>query len=239
MEWLENIKRRKKEKGLTNEALSEKSGISVGTLNKLLSGATADPKLSTLLPLAGALEASLDELISGQRKKNACLPAALAAKYEELDDSGRETVEYIINKEYERMTKDRMAKPYSLEAPAVRRLKLYNIAVSAGTGSYLSSDDYSEITVYANAKTDAADFAVRVYGDSMSPRYESGDILLVAKTDEIDKGELGIFSLNGESYFKKYGGDRLISLNPEYHDILLNSRDEIVCFGRVIGRLKK
>lgn len=239
MEWLENIKKRKKEKGLTNEALSEKSGISVGTLNKLLSGATADPKLSTLRPLANALEMSLDELLGIQKESAEGLPTALAVKYGELDDSGKETVEYIINKEYERVIKDRMAKPYSLETPAVRRLKLYNIAVSAGTGSYLADSDYSEIAVYTNAKTDMADFAVRVYGDSMSPRYESGDILLVSRADEIDKGELGIFSLNGESYFKKYGGDRLISLNPAYHDILLNSHDEIVCFGRVIGRLKK
>ncbi len=239
MEWLENIKKLKKEKGLTNESLSERSGISVGTLNKLLSGATTDPKLSTLRPLADALEVSLDELLAIQKENTPGLPAALAAKYGELDDSGRETVEYIINKEHERVMKDRAAKPYSLETPAVRRLKLYNIAVSAGTGSYLADGDYSEISVYANAKTDAADFAVRVYGDSMSPRYESGDILLVSKTDEIDRGELGIFSLNGESYFKKYGGDRLISLNPAYRDILLNSHDEIVCFGKVIGRLKK
>lgn len=73
----------------------------------------------------------------------------------------------------------------------------------------------------------------------MMPRYEDGDILLVAKSDEIDKGELGIFLLNGEGYFKKYGGDRLISLNPAYRDIVLNDHDEIICFGKVIGRLKK
>jgi len=239
MEWLEMIKKLKKEKGLTNESLSEKSGISLGTLNKLLCGATADPKLSTLMPLADALEVSLNELLGIQKDPLRSLPAALAIKYGELDDSGRETVDYIINKEYERVIKDRTSKPYSLETPSVRRLKLYNIAVSAGTGSYLADSDYSEISVYTNAKTDMADFAVRVYGDSMSPRYESGDILLVSRTDEIDKGEFGIFSLNGESYFKKYGGDRLISLNPAYRDILLNSHDEIVCFGRVIGRLKK
>ena len=99
MEWLENIKKLKKEKGLTNESLSEKSGISVGTLNKLLSGATTDPKLSTLRPLADALEVSLDELLAIRKEDAPGLPAALAAKYGELDDSGRETVEYIIHKE--------------------------------------------------------------------------------------------------------------------------------------------
>ena len=101
------------------------------------------------------LEVSLDELLAIRKEDAPGLPAALAAKYGELDDSGRETVEYIIHKEHERVAKDRAAKPYSLETPAVRRLKLYNIAVSAGTGSYLADGDYSEISVYANAKTDA------------------------------------------------------------------------------------
>lgn len=239
MEWLENIKRLKKEKGFTNESLSERSGISIGTLNKLLSGATTDPKLSTLLPLADALNCSLDELIGWKKDRNVFLSEELSRKYHALDASGRETVDYFIRKEYDRMTKERIGQPYSLEAPPVRRLRLYDVAVSAGTGSYLSGDDYSEIAVYSNEKTEAADFAVRVYGDSMMPRYEDGDILLVAKSDEIDKGELGIFLLNGEGYFKKYGGDRLISLNPAYCDIVLNDHDEIICFGKVIGRLKK
>ena len=84
-----------------------------------------------------------------------------------------------------------------------------------------------------------ADFAVRVYGDSMMPRFENGDILLVEGADQIPQGELGIFSINGESYFKKYGGDKLISLNPMYGDIRLGDNDRVLCFGKVIGKLKK
>ena len=45
--------------------------------------------------------------------------------------------------------------------------------------------------------------------------------------------------VNGESYFKKFGGDRLISLNPEYKDIVFGAGDGLKCFGRVIGRLKR
>ena len=63
MQWLDHIRQRKKECGYTNETLSEKSGISVGTLNKLLSGATADPKLSTLLALAETFHCTVDELL--------------------------------------------------------------------------------------------------------------------------------------------------------------------------------
>ena len=239
MQWLDHIRKKKKEFGYTNETLSEKSGISVGTLNKLLSGATADPKLSTLLVLAETFHCSLDELLGFGKETRSAVPEALAEKYAELDEDGIEAVSYIINKEYARVLKERMSMPYSLDVPATRRIRLYDTPASAGTGSYLFGDQFSEITIYANGKTESADFAVRVYGDSMMPRFENGDILLVAGADEITKGELGIFSINGESYFKKYGGDCLISLNPMYGDIRLTDNDRVICFGRVIGKLKK
>jgi phage repressor protein C with HTH and peptisase S24 domain len=239
MDWLDYIKKRKKEQGFTNEALAEKSGISVGTLNKLLSGASQDPKLSTLFPLANALGCTLDDMLGMAKETLPTLPAELAKKYIELDEDGKEAVAYTINKEYARILKEQTEIPYSLDTAAVKKIRLYSTPASAGTGSYLFGDDYTEISVYANGKTEEADFAVRVYGDSMMPRYENGDILLVSGADEIQTGELGIFSLNGESYFKKYGGDRLISYNPKYQDIPLTETDEFLCFGRVIGRLKK
>lgn len=238
MEWLEHIKKIKKDHGLTNETLAERSGISVGTLNKLLSGATADPKLSTLLALANAFHCSVDELL-GAKKDGSALPEELLKKYAELDEDGIEAVTYVIGKEYARVCKERASTPYSLDVPATRKIKLYDTPASAGTGSYLFGDQYSEITIYMNSKTEDADFAVRVYGDSMMPRFENGDILLIEGADSVEQNELGIFSINGDSYFKKYGGDRLISLNPRYRDILLKDSDRVTCFGKVIGKLKK
>ena len=237
MNWLDNVKKLKKEKGLTNESLSERSGISLGTLNKLLSGATDDAKLSTLLALRRALGVSMDEMLGLGTMP--MLDKELGQKYAELDRTGRETVDFIINKEYDRVKREREAKPYSLENPQVRRIKLFNTAASAGTGTYLSDSDSSEISVYSNPITDAADFAVRVSGDSMMAKYHDGDILLAEQTTRVDEGEFGIFSLNGEAFFKKFGGDRLISLNPEYADIPIRAYDDIRCFGKVIGRLRK
>jgi SOS-response transcriptional repressor LexA/DNA-binding XRE family transcriptional regulator len=239
MEWLEHIKQLKKTKGFTNETLAIRSGISVGTLNKLLSGATADPKLSTLLTLAETFQCTIDELLGFSKETGISIPDELLKKYAELDTDGIEAVSYTIGKEYARVMKERASMPYSLDAPLTRKIKLYDTPASAGTGSYLFGDQYSEITIYSNSKTEDADFAVRVYGDSMMPRFENGDILLIEGADNVEHGELGIFSINGDSYFKKYGGDRLISLNPMYKDIMLRDSDRIICFGKVIGKLKK
>ena len=57
--------------------------------------------------------------------------------------------------------------------------------------------------------------------------------------DSVEEGELGIFVLDGSGYFKKYGGDRLISLNEAYAPIMLKDFSEISCCGRVLGKLKR
>ena len=73
----------------------------------------------------------------------------------------------------------------------------------------------------------------------MEPKYHDGDILLVQDCDAVENGELAVFALDGAGYFKMYGGDRLISLNPEFDDIPLSDFSEVQCYGRVVGKLKK
>lgn len=58
---LEKIALYKKKMNLTTEELSEKSGVPIGTLNKILSGATKDPKLETLKAIARVLGLSLND----------------------------------------------------------------------------------------------------------------------------------------------------------------------------------
>jgi hypothetical protein len=55
----------------------------------------------------------------------------------------------------------------------------------------------------------------------------------------VEVGELGIFLLDGCGFFKVYGEDRLLSLNPEYGPILLKDFSDVQCKGRVIGKLKR
>lgn len=58
---LEKINEYKKRLGLTTEELSKLSGVPVGTLNKILSGATKDPKLETLKSIARVLGLTLND----------------------------------------------------------------------------------------------------------------------------------------------------------------------------------
>ncbi len=58
---LDKINEYKKKLGLTPEELSNMSGIPIGTLNKILSGATKDPKLETLKAIARVLGLTLND----------------------------------------------------------------------------------------------------------------------------------------------------------------------------------
>ena len=80
-----------------------------------------------------------------------------------------------------------------------------------------------------------ADFAVRVSGDSMMPRFVDSQIIFIREKQWLDIGDIGIFALNGESYVKKLGSGELISLNPSYEPIKLRESDSFYTFGKVVG----
>ena len=120
-----------------------------------------------------------------------------------------------------------------------RPIELYELPVSAGVGTYLDEMDAEVINIPDNEKTAEANYALRISGNSMEPKYHDGDILLVQNAESVDVGELGIFLLDGCGFFKVYGGDRLLSLNPEYGPILLKDFSNVQCKGLVVGRLKR
>lgn len=60
---LEKIKKIKQEKGYTTEMLSQKSGIPLSTLNKILSSVIKDPKIGTIIAITDALNIDINSLI--------------------------------------------------------------------------------------------------------------------------------------------------------------------------------
>ena len=320
--YLERIKRLKSSRKITNDKLSEMTGIPLGTLAKLLAGISDSPKLSNIVAISRALDCSLDWLITGvpENTNNYTLEPAemtLVESYRELDSYGQSLVLAVMELERARAerqadeetirlhdaarrtarrggarlrrpeeetpegvpaaepveeltTEIRPAEPAALTTADLirggsaaeeedliprsrltrssalpaglrrRSIDLYDMPVSAGVGEFLTdANRIEDIVIPDDPRTAEADFALRINGDSMEPRYHSGDILLVQSADTVEEGELGIFVLDGAGFFKKYGGDRLISLNPRYSPILLKDFQSVACCGRVVGKLKR
>lgn len=243
-QFTEKIKELKARRGMTTKDLSVESGVPLGTLNKLLAGIIEEPKLSTAAALAKALGTSVGALTGDDED----FPAAddekkLLHDYRAADEYGKALVRKVAEMESGRTADSGEEK--SLRATdaahdsAIVTLPLYLLPVSAGTGTFLDSADAETIDVRAGAFTEQADFALRVSGNSMEPRFRNGDIVLVHQQNNVLFGELGIFIADGEGYFKRYMGDRLHSLNPDYPDIPLRRFDEFFCCGKVVGHMKK
>ncbi len=315
--YLERIKMLKSQRKITNDRLSEMTGIPLGTLAKLLAGISDSPKLSNIVAISRALDCSLDWLITGvpENTNNYTLEPAeitLVESYREMDEYGRELVMLVIDKECDRASRQsdeeklrmhdlarrsarrgaaRLRRPEEAAADAAaadaavdekavpgspvaeipaetpetatpaasatilsvprsqidrtpaglrrRSIGLYDMPVSAGVGEFLSDSERTDIVIPDDPRTAEADFALRISGNSMEPKYHSGDILLIQSTESVDEGELGIFVLDGAGFFKKYGGDHLISLNPDYPPIRLKDFEDVACCGRVVGKLKR
>ena len=270
--YIDRIKLIKSQKKITNDKLSELTGIPLGTLSKIMAGVSDSPKLSNIIAICDALECTLDYIVSGtpENHNNYTLSddeIEFIENFRKLDSHGRELVEMVAEKESERVeaegaavkrtrqtakrsdersgvilggnVKERSDSMYKQNGFGKRAVILYELPVSAGTGVFLDGVGTSEIMIPDNAKTGNADYALRISGNSMEPKYHNGDVLLVEETDQVEVGEAGIFILDGAGYFKIYGGDRLISLNPSYKDIPLRDFSEVLCCGRVIGKLKR
>ena len=71
----------------------------------------------------------------------------------------------------------------------------------------------------------------------MEPTYYDGDKLLVKKQSELNIGDIGVFIINGESFVKELGKDKLISHNKQYQDIHCSDYDNMTTVGKVIGSI--
>lgn len=261
--YIDRIKLIKSQKKLTNERLSELSGVPLGTLSKLLAGMNESPKLSNIVAICSALDCSVEYIVTGapDNTNNYTLTSeeiALIEAYRRLDSWGRSVAGVVIAKEQERAESTGslpapQAAPVRILRPqkaagrfageklirGKRSIRLYELPVSAGVGVYLDDARSEKITIPGNEKTAEADYALRISGNSMEPKYHDGDILLVQNAESVETGELGIFLLDGSGFFKVFGGDRLISLNPDYGPILLKDFSDVQCRGRVIGKLRR
>lgn len=245
---------------MTIGELSHRSGVPVGTLSKLLSGAIGEPKVSVALSLAAGLGCSLNDLLdpNGTHVTETLNEEerAFLADYRRADEHSRELLRLVLDKQlsackapsktiHTDTVKANETVPAARilsipkKAPRQNEIPLYDLPVSAGTGTFLDGDSTEMMPLPDAFPEGKATFALRVSGQSMEPRFFDGDILLVHEQETIEHGEFGIFLADGEGYFKRFMGDCLRSLNQAYEDIPLSNFQDFRCCGKVVGRLAK
>lgn len=125
--------------------------------------------------------------------------------------------------------------------------KIYQIpvfsSVSAGFGAYACSDIIDYMPLFIENSADVPDMlCIKVTGQSMFPKIEDGDIIIVRKQDSVDSGSIAVVLVdNEEGFVKKVVYDQetieLHSINPEYAPKIF--KGEEVLRVRVVGLVKQ
>lgn len=108
-----------------------------------------------------------------------------------------------------------------LDQSKVRMLPTYE-SVSAGFGALASSQIVTYTPVFIQCDAEAVDsLCINVKGNSMYPKIEDGDLVVVRKQSSVDNGQIAVVLIDGdEGLVKKvyYGNGwiELVSINPEY-----------------------
>ena len=98
----EIINVRKKELGLNNAQIAERTGITLSTIDKITSGANQNPKLVTLTAIADVLGLDLDDFKDKPKKALSEEGIRFIERLEALDPHGKAVVKAVLDLEYER-----------------------------------------------------------------------------------------------------------------------------------------
>jgi repressor LexA len=122
---------------------------------------------------------------------------------------------------------------YPLSGTGHRKGRLVDLplisAVPAGKVAKLFHPDYVDTYVTVEDIKDSQAFALKVKGNSMSPRIEDGDTVVVSPQHEAHSGDICVVRVNDEDTLKKvkFEGNyiHLIPLNPEFEPVTVKKKD--------------
>ena len=231
--------------GIKPATLARRIGVSKSTIYSIIKRNNKSIELSLMERICDELDVPVEYFYDRDEqtedRENAKIAPFLsdeamqiAIDYSLLDSYGKRTVRVILKDQQKRMMEEEAAAPHRDNViPLPKSIQ----KTSAGRGAYLGPEEMETIMVEENDLTRRASFCVPVSGDSMEPIYHDGDILLVEGREDIEPGQIGVFTVDGDGYVKKRGEGELISLNPDYAPIPLTENSW--CNGLVIGVLDK
>ena len=133
------------------------------------------------------------------------------------------TVDYLLGKEEIPIAE--MTKPRFHEIPVLG-------SVAAGYPKTAQED------IIGSVYTDKNVFALRIKGDSMSPRIMDGDIVLVRRQDYAEDGDLVIAMIEDEAtckvFRKQHNTISLLPFNQIYAPLFYTETDDLKIIGKVV-----
>ena len=132
-------------------------------------------------------------------------------------------------------------KPQGLQIPV-----LGNVAAGIPISAVEDILDYEEVP--QSWENQGEFFALKIKGDSMEPRMESGDVVIVKQQPDANSGDTVIVLVNGDDATckrlqKTDNGIMLVSTNPKYPPMFYSTEDiqtkPVVILGKVVELRQK
>lgn len=166
-----------------------------------------------------------------QQQKNQEKEAELQALKEESDDQPD-----LYARRIRRGGIANNAPPIPQKGHKMTKLNHFEGAYGAGGGQ--TNDNATMVTIEVSEEDvpEGADTTINIAGDSMEPTLSNKDVVYVQHTNQLEIGDIGVFYLDGQNFIKEYGGDELISHNPEYAPIQISEFSTFVIQGKVLGK---
>ena len=241
MSFGERLKARRGELKLSRGELAKRLGVSASAVSNYENGLSF-PKEEVMLRLFDSLETEPNTLFQDSFRSSGGAMSGpeqmLLRQYRSLSPLGRETVRSVVEAlcAYRRNETGEDAGKKSK-----RMIPLYRTPAAAGYAAPVFGEDFDYIPVTEEVPQ-AAEFALRISGDSMMPYIADGSVVYVNR-EPLQTGDVGIFCVDGGMFCRQYDKDdggivHLYSLNRSRADadvVLTPSSSRIlVCFGRVI-----
>ena len=240
MSFGERMRFRREELGISRSHLALRLGVSPSATGNYETGISF-PKEEVMLRLFDCLQTDpnflfQDSFSAGEQVLSQS-ERTLLKQYRGLSPTGRETVRSVV----EALCAYRDEVEQSRQRQEPRVIPLYRSPAAAGYAAPVFGEDFDYVEVTDEIPA-AAEFAVRIQGDSMTPYIADGSLVYVNR-DPMKNGDVGIFCVDGDMLCKQYykdpfGNVYLFSLNRARADadVLMTpaSGRSLVCFGRVI-----
>lgn len=112
--------------------------------------------------------------------------------------------------------------------------------IPADAVEFWDTDEWEEISEKMSRQ--GTFFALKVKGDSMSPRIQKGDVLIVQQTPDAESGEVVIAKINGQDacckkLIKHPEGIVLQSFNPSYEPMYFSNEEILQKPVQIIGKV--
>jgi len=213
------------ERGISIADYAEMCDIPLETVRNIYYGKSNDPKLSTALKMAQALNMSVNCLL-GQCPHTSA-ERAIIQNYRSCSAHGRSLIELVARYEANavksaRESSDKHRIPCLIPRGDIRAGIIY---------------DNSEVEQIETSVKEAY-VAIRMVSNDLVPVYCKGDDLLFENRFP-KHGEYAAFYSGGKAYIRKFveedGGYRLKCLHSSGVDIVLKRMDEIEYIGTCVG----